>query len=654
MEDQEVDPVNRETTSPMPSPSAAALRVPDLLVSFAPMLRQEGCCDPHLPHFMSPQSILTSLETATKGIRKPAAAPQPKRLRTSIIVDSDADSSDFPPTSMIGEYSGKKVNIRDSLSSVSASNSYNESSGYSTPATSAFTTPAPSKSAATTTTSSRRGRRRTTAMEEESITPAVNAVARAAALRNSQYSLTANNKRKREEDEEDVDPDNTADAQLARALQEQEDAAVDQMDTDIKYTPRRTPRKAQKILPKSDYLSDFSEDDSDVGFAITSSKKAKVVLGSKGSNAVSFSSRRKSIVVDSDSDDFVEIDDSEDDEPVALTTPRSRMKQVLQEQSKSYQATKPRRGKMAPPPRRSTKYKSAFSATSFTKPASLQRQDTKASSSSALTSLATDAETESEFDSDMQSMPSDFDSADDSLDDGDGPAVVPAAATRGPRSRRAARQDLNLLEAKQNSRAKKERARLELHHPELHTMWNDLENLPKIGQVKIEQPKSINRELKPFQLEGVAWMKAMEDTDWGGGLLGDEMGMGKTIQAVSLIMSDWPAKQPSLVLIPPVALMQWQQEIAAYTDGTLKTFVFHGTNAQTKGVTVKELMKYNVILMSYNSLESMFRKQEKGFKRKNGLHKEKSVIHQIHFHRVILDEAHNIKVSLILRSSHHN
>jgi hypothetical protein len=40
----------------------------------------------------------------------------------------------------------------------------------------------------------------------------------------------------------------------------------------------------------------------------------------------------------------------------------------------------------------------------------------------------------------------------------------------------------------------------------------------------------------------------------------------------------------------------------------------------------------------------MYRKQEKGFKRKNGIHKELSVIHQIQFHRVILDEAHNIKV----------
>ena len=177
-------------------------------------------------------------------------------------------------------------------------------------------------------------------------------------------------------------------------------------------------------------------------------------------------------------------------------------------------------------------------------------------------------------------------------------------------------------------------------------MWKDLENLPAIKTDRAPQPANISRELKPFQLEGLSWMQAMEKTAWGGGLLGDEMGMGKTIQAVSLIMSDYPAKNPSLVLIPPVALMQWQQEIGDYTDGTLRTFVFHGTNKNTKGMSVRELKKYDVILMSYNSLESMFRHQEKGFRRKEELHFQKSVIHQIHFHRVILDEAHNIKVRI--------
>ena len=88
-------------------------------------------------------------------------------------------------------------------------------------------------------------------------------------------------------------------------------------------------------------------------------------------------------------------------------------------------------------------------------------------------------------------------------------------------------------------------------------MWQKLEEMPALKAGKIDQPASITRALKPFQLEGVAWMKAMEKTEWKGGLLGDEMGLGKTIQAVSLIMSDYPTKMPSLVLVPPVALMQW-------------------------------------------------------------------------------------------------
>lgn len=175
-------------------------------------------------------------------------------------------------------------------------------------------------------------------------------------------------------------------------------------------------------------------------------------------------------------------------------------------------------------------------------------------------------------------------------------------------------------------------------------MWKDLENMPVLKAGKANQPKSISRQLKPFQLEGLAWMKAMEGLEWRGGLLGDEMGLGKTIQAVSLIMSDYPAKKPSLVLVPPVALMQWTAEIDSYTDGKLKTLVFHGTNAKAKNMTAAQLKKFDVLLMSYNSLESIYRKQEKGFKRKNGLYKEKSAIHSIQFHRVILDEAHCIKV----------
>ncbi|KAL9605120.1 MAG: hypothetical protein Q9219_000054 [cf. Caloplaca sp. 3 TL-2023] len=199
------------------------------------------------------------------------------------------------------------------------------------------------------------------------------------------------------------------------------------------------------------------------------------------------------------------------------------------------------------------------------------------------------------------------------------------------------------MEERLSDRAAKERSKLERAHPEITTMWGDLEKVPTIVPKEAEQPTTITRKLKSFQLEGLDWMMKQEKSQWRGGLLGDEMGMGKTIQAVSLIMSDYPAKNPSLVIVPPVALMQWQNEIKDYTDGKLKVLVYHNTNPQVKKLSLKELKGYDVIMISYSGLESIYRKESKGWKRDDGIIKENSKIHAIHYHRLILDEAHNIK-----------
>ncbi|KAH7087734.1 SNF2 family N-terminal domain-containing protein [Paraphoma chrysanthemicola] len=187
------------------------------------------------------------------------------------------------------------------------------------------------------------------------------------------------------------------------------------------------------------------------------------------------------------------------------------------------------------------------------------------------------------------------------------------------------------------------RERAEQQHPKLLSMWKDLEKVSILETQKAEQPKSISRRLKPFQLEGLSWMIRQEKTHYKGGLLGDEMGMGKTIQAVSLIMSDYPAKAPTLVCVPPVALMQWSNEIREYTDNKLKVLVYHGTNAKCKKMSIKELRGYDVIMVSYNSLESLHRKETKGWSRGEDIIKEASPLHAIKFHRLILDEAHSIK-----------
>jgi DNA repair protein RAD16 len=196
----------------------------------------------------------------------------------------------------------------------------------------------------------------------------------------------------------------------------------------------------------------------------------------------------------------------------------------------------------------------------------------------------------------------------------------------------------------QARRARRERMKLERTHPKIKTMWNDLANEPIIVPVQAAQPAHITRKLKPFQLQGLDWMMKQERSKYGGGLLGDEMGMGKTIQAVSLIMSDYPAKAPTLVVVPPVALIQWQSEIKEYTNDKLKVLIYHiSANPKCKNMTKKDLRQYDVIMVSYSSLESMYRKEQKGWSRNDGLVKEDSVLHSIKYHRLILDEAHSIK-----------
>ncbi|KAK3069961.1 hypothetical protein LTS18_000184, partial [Coniosporium uncinatum] len=108
-------------------------------------------------------------------------------------------------------------------------------------------------------------------------------------------------------------------------------------------------------------------------------------------------------------------------------------------------------------------------------------------------------------------------------------------------------------------------------------------------------------------------------------------------------MSDFPQKDPTLVLVPPVALMQWSNEIKAYTDGKLNVHVHHGSNAASKKMKKKDFAKFDVVIVSYNTLESMYRKETKGWDRGEDIVKEDSPIHAIHWHRLILDEAHSIK-----------
>ncbi|KAI8067772.1 SNF2 family N-terminal domain-containing protein [Gongronella butleri] len=177
------------------------------------------------------------------------------------------------------------------------------------------------------------------------------------------------------------------------------------------------------------------------------------------------------------------------------------------------------------------------------------------------------------------------------------------------------------------------------HHPELATVWDDLQEKMDEPVEPIEQPSYITVPLLPFQRLGVAWMMRQEkNPDFQGGVLADEMGMGKTIQTITLLLSD--NTKPNLVIAPAVAIIQWSNEIEKFTVNNVKVHLYHGAK---RASTRAELESYDIVITTYSVLESAFRRQEGGFTRNGKKKKERSLLHNIKWHRIVLDEAHNIK-----------
>ncbi|KPM38832.1 DNA repair protein RAD16 [Neonectria ditissima] len=568
-------------------------------------------------------------DSSAELLASPALGKRPRgRPRKSLPIADDPVSTVAPPARGRGRPSKASVLGNESVSSVPTPLEGTSESEYSTPGTSKVPTPAPTDL-----------NKSFSSLEVHLPGPSrQKGPDRERGLRNSMYSMKAALASKRTEigdtdDEDDDFSDTSPNAKAARRLQAEEFAKARKGGNAAQLPAvRRSTRASLSASSPAPIKSAITKRgrSSTVSNAQPSrpSKKPRVIADSDDSDidmdaeiaaAVGFEDGTNAIDSEADAflptkveasdDDSLQYTSSEDDEEPLI---RTRGKSTARQSVGRLRATKAKPRAIQPAPTRRNLH-----------PATLDDSELSVLSHDALISGV----------SDMSTMGSGLSSSDsDSGTDPNAEALRVIA-----RGRRAFRRPDN------NRRHKKERERLEANHPEIKTMWQDLENMPVINAGRAVQPQTISRQLKNFQLEGVAWMTAMEKTEWKGGLLGDEMGLGKTIQAVSLIMSDYPAKQPTLVLVPPVALMQWQQEIKSYTDGTLKTFVYHGTNQKTKSMTAKELKKFDVIMMSYNSLESIYRKQEKGFKRKDGIYKEKSVIHSINFHRAILDEAHCIK-----------
>lgn len=138
---------------------------------------------------------------------------------------------------------------------------------------------------------------------------------------------------------------------------------------------------------------------------------------------------------------------------------------------------------------------------------------------------------------------------------------------------------------------------------------HDAEDAPERRE---QTPHMMCSELKEYQKIGLTWLVKMEIGTNKGGILADGMGLGKTVQAISLICarpSDDPLRKTTLIIAPVALMRQWEKEIERHVHSRyrLKVHVYHGSG---KNADFAKLRKFDVVLTTFGTLTSEFKQKE--------------------------------------------
>ncbi|KAL8867186.1 MAG: hypothetical protein Q9174_005822, partial [Haloplaca sp. 1 TL-2023] len=127
-------------------------------------------------------------------------------------------------------------------------------------------------------------------------------------------------------------------------------------------------------------------------------------------------------------------------------------------------------------------------------------------------------------------------------------------------------------------------------------------------------PNAMVYPLMEHQKLGLAWMKGMEEGTNKGGILADGMGLGKTIQALALMVSRRstnPLCKTTLIVAPIALLKQWDREIKTKLKpgrpNQLTTYTLHGT---ARGAPWEKLRQHDVVLTTFGTLAAEIKRKE--------------------------------------------
>ena len=138
-------------------------------------------------------------------------------------------------------------------------------------------------------------------------------------------------------------------------------------------------------------------------------------------------------------------------------------------------------------------------------------------------------------------------------------------------------------------------------------------------------------------------LKNQEPTLASGGILSDDMGMGKTLEMISLMVADADDSSTSkaTLIVAPVGVMSnWSGQIAHHIKAkyALRVLTYHGSGK--KPMKAEDFAEYDVVITSYGTLATEYyprgKKDPPDVPRPQGLF-------SMNWRRVILDEGHIIR-----------
>lgn len=169
-------------------------------------------------------------------------------------------------------------------------------------------------------------------------------------------------------------------------------------------------------------------------------------------------------------------------------------------------------------------------------------------------------------------------------------------------------------------------SQMELLHVErdhdFKTLVKAIKNVKDSDFVVPQAQKSI---LRNYQKVGFRWLKTMASYGFGG-ILADDMGIGKTLQVITLFEDEKQLNpsSTSLVICPSSLILNWESEIHKFSK-SLNALVISGS-AEERRLAIEDYSNYDVLITSYDYIKRDIEHYEK-----------------IMFKYQILDEAQYIK-----------